>query len=256
MPCLIQWAAESNARLQVASLTDPTLGDHRSVTEIGELILNKTLLAMPPAYHDHPERRNNEGGSSRRHQLVHDYGKESDTKRQEELLDELEALETYDRMLFLFESFSMVSVVDAIDFPVHDVQVFNILRSGSVATAELKHSTGDESSARLVLIGNEWKIDQMDINWQSIGIPDDVTAESIRVAGIRHQLRNLNEQLREMERKSGAEHPDILSLKTEIDNVRSQLQQEPDTTSNSSDGVKTETAPTSLDGQDLSAEPD
>ncbi len=222
--CAIRWAAESNARMQIAALTDETLGDRRNPSELEALILHKVSLAMPPAYHDHPERRSSEGGSTRRHQLVHDYGKEPDTTRQEEILDQLESLEIYDRMFFLFESFSMFSALDSIDFPLHNVLVSKILRSGRVASAELKHRTGDESFVRMVRIDNQWKIDQMDIDWNSIGLPDDVTAELIRVDGINQQLRKLNEQLRPMERKSGPHHADILSLKTEIESVRSQLQ--------------------------------
>jgi hypothetical protein len=222
--CAIRWAAESNARMQIAALTDETLGDRRNPSELEALILHKVSLAMPPAYHDHPERRSSEGGSTRRHQLVHDYGKEPDTTRQEEILDQLESLEIYDRMFFLFESFSMFSALDSIDFPLHNVLVSKILRSGRVASAELKHRTGDESFVRMVRIDNQWKIDQMDIDWNSIGLPDDVTAELIRVDGINQQLRKLNEQLRPMERKSAPHHADILSLKTEIESVRSQLQ--------------------------------
>jgi serine/threonine protein kinase len=176
--CVVRWAVESNARLQIAGLSDETLGDQRSSDELGQLILHKTYIAMPPAYHDQAEQSSSEGGSPRRHQLVHDYGKTSDTARQAEILDELESLEFYDRMFFLFETFSMFSVVDTIEFPVHDVDVSKINQTQTSATAVIEHSDGGQSTVTLVLDGEDWKIDQMDINWESIGLPESISEPS------------------------------------------------------------------------------
>ena len=176
--CVVRWAAESHARLQIAELTDETLGDPRSSDELGRLIQHKTYIAMPPAYHDQSQQSSSEGGSPRRHQLVNDYGKTSDTARQAEILAELESLEFYDRMLFLFEMFSMFSVVDTIEFPIHDVGVSAVNQTPKSATAVLEHSDGGQSTVTLVLVDADWKIDQMKINWESIGLPERISEQS------------------------------------------------------------------------------
>ncbi len=173
--CLIRWAADSNARLQAASLTDATFGNPGSPDELGALVLTKTLMAMPAAYQ---ERIGGSDGNQTGGILIDKYGREIDIDKQTEILNQLVSLDTPERMMILFSWFSMFSVLDAIEFPFCDVVVSQVLRSEDTATAVLRHRTGGTSSVSLVLIDNQWKIDQMDIDWKSIGLPDDVTTES------------------------------------------------------------------------------
>jgi len=74
--------------------------------------------------------------------------------------------------------FSMFSIVDTIEFPVHDVDVSTVNHTQKSATAVLEHGDGGQSTVTLVLVGGDWKIDRMKVNWESIGLPESMFEQS------------------------------------------------------------------------------